>query len=108
MSKEWLEDIRETMDYIKIYESKEMNNQEQADMTKCYLIERYGDWLIEQAELVQELKQQNKRYREALEFYADRENYEPEHYDPDKHDYTSMIDHDKGATARKALVDDEE
>ena len=108
MSKEWLEDIRETMAYIKIYESKEMNNQEQADMAKCYLIEKYGDWLIEQAELVQELKQQNKRYREALEFYADRENYEPEHYDPDTHDYTSMIDHDKGATARKALGDDEE
>lgn len=60
-------------------------------------------FLIEQAERVQELEQQNKRYHEALEFYADRENYEPEHYDPDTHDYTSIIDHDKGATARKVL-----
>ena len=59
-------------------------------------------WLIKQAKRVQELEQQNKLYRESLEFYADRENYEPEHYDPDTHDYTSMIDHDKGATARKA------
>ena len=77
------------------------------------------DWLVEQAERVQELEsdsynahlerlldrkeQEIERYREALEFYADRENYEPDHYDPDTHDYMSMIDHDKGATARKAL-----
>ena len=60
-------------------------------------------FLIEQAERVQELEKEIGRYREALEFYADRENYEPVHYDPDSHDYTSMIDHDKGATARKAL-----
>ena len=58
---------------------------------------------LDDALRVKEIEQQNKRYREALEFYADRENYEPEHYDPDTHDYTSMIDHDKGATARKAL-----
>ena len=72
---------------------------------------RYGElWLdgVTKFELcliqrIEELEQQNKRYREALEFYADRENYEPEHYDPDTHDYISMIDHDKGATARKAL-----
>ena|SRR5690606_23394754 len=61
------------------------------------------DWLIKQAERVQELERKIERYREALEFYADRENYKPDHYDPDSHDYTSMIDHDKGATARKAL-----
>jgi len=58
---------------------------------------------LDDALRVTEIEQQNKRYREALEFYADRENYEPEHYDPDTHDYMSMIDHDKGATARKAL-----
>src|SRR5690606_9937569 len=33
-------------------------------------------WLIEQAERVQELEQQNKRYKQALEFYADEETYE--------------------------------
>jgi len=64
-------------------------------------------WLIKQAKRVHELEQQNKRYREALEFYADRENYEPEHYDPDTHDYTSLIDRDKGATARQALEGEE-
>ena len=60
-------------------------------------------WLVEQAERVEGLEGKIERYREALEFYADRENYEPEHYDPDTHDYTSIIYHDKGATARKAL-----
>src|SRR5690606_22518945 len=64
-------------------------------------------WLIKQAKLVQELEQQNKRYREALEFYVDRENYEPNHYDPDTHKYMSMIDHDEGAIARKALEGEE-
>ena len=56
MSKERLEDVRETMAYIKMCESKEMHNQEQADMAKCYLIERHGEWLIEQAERVEELE----------------------------------------------------
>ena len=56
------------------------------------LLERFG-----------QLQAKVERYEKALEFYADRENYEPEHYDPDIHEYISMIDHDKGATARKAL-----
>ena len=56
------------------------------------LLERFG-----------QLQAKVERYEESLEFYADRENYEPVNYDPDAHDYTSMIDHDKGATARKAL-----
>jgi len=83
-------------------------------------------WLMEQAERVQELEselnkqieigykfevevydlaKENKRYREALEFYADRENYKPDpyHYDPYIGEYISMIDYDNGATARQAL-----
>lgn len=32
-------------------------------------------WLLEQAERAQELEQQNKRYREALEFYADEKSW---------------------------------
>ena len=62
---------------------------------------------LDDALRVKEIEQQNKRYRAALEFYADRENYEPDHYDPDTHEYMSMIDHDKGAIARKALEGDE-
>lgn len=71
--------------------------------SKIILTESEYNYLIQQAERVQELEKQNKQYKQALEFYADRENYEPDHYDPDTHDYTSIIDHDKGATARKAL-----
>lgn len=58
---------------------------------------------LDDALYVTEMEQQNKRYRAALEFYADKENYEPDHYDPDTHDYMSMIDRDRGATACKAL-----
>ena len=66
-------------------------------------------WLMEQDEQVQELEQQNKRYREALKFYADRENYKPNpnHYDLDIDEYISTIDSDNGATARKALEGEE-
>ena len=62
---ERLEDVRETMAYIKMCE-KEMFNQEQADMAKCYLIERHGDWLIEQAERAQELERQASRHKERI------------------------------------------
>ena len=62
---------------------------------------------LDDALRVKEIEQQNKRYREALKFYADRENYEPNHYDPDTHKYMSMIDHDEGAIARKALEGEE-
>lgn len=80
------------------------------------------NWLIKQAERVQELEEtvedyktvnkelhqrgrkirkQNKRYREALRFYADEENYK-------KKDYGMIVqpaiqDGDRGSTARKAL-----
>ena len=69
MSKERLEDVIETMAHIKMYESKETHNQEQADMAKCYLIERHGDWLIKQAERAQELEKyciSEKRLKELL------------------------------------------
>ena len=49
------------------------------------------------------LIKQNKRYREALEFYADKENYKLEHFDPNLDDYMSTVDYDEGIKARKAL-----
>lgn len=74
-------------------------------------------WLIEQAERVQELEQQNKRYREALEFYADEESYEPlevqigavtkEGYKISKYKYDPKINTDKGKKARQALEGEE-
>ena len=81
------------------------------------------EWLIEQAERVHELEDelivqkeyfeelqnnhirvcnQNKRYREALEFYADKENYKP--FDGIfLSSYQNKVDEDGGEIARKAL-----
>lgn len=83
----------------------------------------YWEWLIEQAERVreleeersewkdtaqsyymtnQELREQNKRYREALEFYANEENYKP--FDGIfLSSYQNKVDEDGGEVARKAL-----
>ena len=75
------------------------------------------DWLIQQAERVEELEdallqctdhgasilKQNRRYREVIEFYANRDNYKLEHFDPNLDDYMSTVDYDEGMKARKAL-----
>lgn len=55
-----------------------------------------------------ELEKQNKRYREALKFYANRNNYKLEHFDPNLDDYMSTVDYDEGQKARKALEGEEE
>ena len=52
-------------------------------------------WLIEQAK-------KNKRYREALEFYADRDNYK-EFYDVMRERKVMMIIEDGGKKACEAL-----
>src|SRR5690625_1751113 len=57
-------------------------------------------------ELVRE-QQQNQCYKQALEFYADRDNYKLEHFDPNLDDYMSTVDYDEGEIARKALEDKE-
>src|SRR5690625_1661547 len=84
------------------------------------------DYLIQQAELVEELKKQshgielnllndevvrlekqNQRYKQALEFYADRDNYKLEHFDPNLDDYMSTVDYDEGKTERNAMEGEE-
>lgn len=50
-----------------------------------------------------DLKEQNKRYREALKFYADRDNYKLEHFDPNLDDYMSTVDYDEGQKARQTI-----
>lgn len=57
--------------------------------------------------VIEGLRKQNKRYKQALEFYADRDNYKLEHFDPNLDDYMSTVDYDEGKTARKALEDKE-
>ena len=81
------------------------------------LSSRFVKYLIEQDERVVELERkvrvdselfdkqvkQNKRYREALEFYSKRDNYESKHFDPNIVEYMSTIDYDEGKEARQAL-----
>lgn len=50
--------------------------------------------------MLTELEEQNERYREALEFYADEDNY------TDNSKIISTVEFDKGARARKALNND--
>ena len=70
-----------------------------------------NEWIKSQEEIghlesaVQDLKSRNKRYREALEFYATRDNYKLEHFDPNLNDYMSTVDYDEGEIARQALED---
>src|SRR5690606_6147105 len=70
--------------------------------------------LIEQAKRVQELEQQNERYREALTFYAEESNYDYDvkvdsvSYVGDQSEMKfyrldSEILYDRGKKARKAL-----
>ena len=107
MSKERLEFLKEAVDNAKFIES----------LPKNWIINI--EWLIEQAEKVEEYKEiiemtgenyeleqeTNKRYREALEFYANRENYNPKHYDPNSDNgYMSTIDYDEGEKARQTLA----
>lgn len=60
------------------------------------------EWLIEQVERVQDLKimlkvlrEENQRYKHALEFYANKENYAP--------DFVHNVENDEGQIARQAL-----
>ena len=57
---------------------------------------------LDDALRVTEIEQQNKRYREALEFYANKINYLT-FVESGK----SNIEHDKGEKARKALGNEE-
>lgn len=77
--------------------------QEQLD-AKIMLVNR-GDeeYRYAQQERMIELEQQNKRYREALEFYADKDNYKLEHFDPNLDDYMSTVDYDEGQKARQTI-----
>lgn len=61
MSKERLEEIRELL--VNLYNAADVDEE-----MKHYIFNDLKiEWLIEQAERVHELEQQNKQYREALE-----------------------------------------
>ena len=124
---------RERLEEIKKHRNEADNSTDEYEFEKINFYNLHVDWLIEQAERVQELEgtvrhamkaidnteavrvklinaeQQNKRYRKALEFYADEETYETkfatdtdEIYDP-----FTLIELDEGKKARKALEGEE-
>src|SRR5699024_6568858 len=109
MSKERLEESKDIMNDIKRLIS--FHDFKQADVAKSYLVELYADWFIEQAERYDEVTQdaiklhnQNKRYREALEFYSRKENYRKLIIEVDKMILGKMIiKKDNGDKAREAL-----
>lgn len=82
-------------------------------------LEPLKQFMREQAKRVQELeclemrmekhkyKKQNKRYREALEFYAEQDNYEWETSYRPQQEIDCMVIDDGGHTARKALEGEE-
>ena len=124
MNKEKLEEIRNRM-IVEKQHFKYLNNEKGYWENVYTLLERdvkyLFDAIIEQAERVQELEeeykvrrveyleehidrleQQNQRYKQVLEFYADRENYEP--FDGIfLSNYQNKVDKDGGEKARQAL-----
>ena len=116
MSKERLEEIKTRFNAM-----KELESFKKLAPTDLFFDDL--NWLLQQAERVQELKkqshgieldllndevvrleQQNQRYKQALEFYANEKNYERAYDDEVLFDYLpSEIDFDNGGKARNAL-----
>lgn len=126
MSKERLKEIKSKAIKQKVH-VKQLGTRKSGYWTESYeVLKEDYEWLIEQAERVQELEvelygndiqmgykrmygqcnkdyakliQQNKRYREALEYYADEYEY---------HGHgEAFILRDEGSFARKALEESE-
>ncbi len=60
MSRDRLEEIKNVNNDIKRFHGE--FDHKQADIAKCYFYEKYGSWLIEQAERVQELEEIEQEY----------------------------------------------
>ena len=101
MSKEWLEDwLKDKKEQLKSATVFINENGNEAVEVSLSVLNK----LFEQAERVNELEQQNKRYREALKFYADDKSWEFDWlYDIRE----SLIWQDYGEKARKALEGEE-
>ncbi len=100
MSKKPLEEIEEKYSTLTVSSEKNGTEYTEVDVKDLVFLIQNG---FKQAERVQELEKENKRYREALEFYADRDNYKLEHFDYNLDDYMSTVDYDEGQIAREAL-----
>lgn len=103
---EWLKDIKER--FVKYQYDYNLNGEDVE-----YLIQQAerAQWLEKALKHQTEhfsisfdlLEKQNKRYREALEFYAERDNYQWEISYRPQQEIDCMVIDDSGHTARKAL-----
>ena len=99
MSREQLEEIKKTQ--YQIIELSKTNMQEDFKYLLSYIDNlemAFDDLDSDYIDLVK----QNKRYREALEFYADRENYDEEMIGSTLISGSKVM-YDDGKTAREAL-----
>ena len=92
MSKERLEELLKESPFNQHTEEFLIKLEDMNEITK--IVEELEEDLLE-------LVKQNKRYREALEFYADERNYEERDFGVIKQN--AIQEGDKGNTARKAL-----
>jgi len=113
--KEMLEEANDWLTHIKFLAIEKADDPLYQRRLKTF------EWLLEQTERVQDLKimlkvlgEQNNRYKQALEFYADEEHYKDKQiskalcdadgvYISNDEYLPSIIYLDKGETARKAL-----
>lgn len=127
MSKDWLDQYKKMLD-VMINDESEMHRNRLKDTAFYFYkqaIERVQELesIISQNESVvtaivgeevmnqqgtyktemQKNAKQNKHYRETLEFYANKDNYKLEHFDPNLNDYMSTVDYDEGQKARHTL-----
>src|SRR5690606_21955493 len=105
--KERLEDIKELVKKIESILYDEWRQQELTNLIESLYYADHINWLINR---VEELEKQNKRYREALEFYANEETYETKFAtDTDEiFDTFTLIELDEGKRACKALEGDDD
>lgn len=97
----WLIEQAERVEELEIQLSINTNNMKQLQKEK----DEWKDTVKSYYMTNQELREQNKRYREALEFYADEETYETKFAtDTDEiFDPFTLIELDEGKKARQAL-----
>ena len=66
-------------------------------------LRKLDDRAFDDKEAIDQLKKENKRYKQALKFYAERDNYQWEVSYRPQQEIDCMVIDDSGHTARKAL-----
>lgn len=102
-----LEEIKERVksSYLNFYEKlSTAMTEEDTKKLKCVIDFTSLEYLINQ---VEKLKEENEKYRRALEFYAEMDNYFMKYDDHTHNLISSKIFIDEGEIARKTLEGEE-